>query len=564
MGRDRQGSLISVRPDVKVVDCTLRDGGLVNNFAFTDEFVKDLYLANIKAGVDYMEFGYKASKEIFSPDKFGKWKFCDEKNIRAIVGDNKTDLKIAVMADVGRTDYKKDILNKKDSVIDLIRVATYINTIPTAIEMIEDAKKKGYETSANIMAVSKVNDEDLDGALEMLGQSSVDVIYLVDSFGSFYPEQIERISDKYLNVAAKYKKKIGIHAHNNQQLAFANTIEALSRGASFLDATVNGMGRGAGNCYMELLLSFLRNPKYNKLAIMNFVEKHMLKLKEESPAWGFDIPYLRTCARQYHLSIPFSEVESLDLFPIARRHKTLFQLPNCKQKSVERFFHLGREDAYSGGELIEQYEAYLATDNETLYQNLLLHNEEDVSNLPLLHACLNAYEFSIPEALHAEMVSSPVGISLVLTLPQTIPVPVQLETSCGTLLLQNRLCTLSFPFYAGELRLFYPNYKDYYYLPEEDYAIHQKVAQFVDKSHRKKATASTCYTRHSGYFLPLPGAVTEPVFQMTPKKGPWYVLYAKELVAPDELSEKEYSRVRDALLSAADILLSDCNLTVKK
>ena len=206
------------------------------------------------------------------------------------------------MADVGRTDYKKDILNKKDSVIDLIRVATYINTIPTAIEMIEDAKKKGYETSANIMAVSKVNDEDLDGALEMLGQSSVDVIYLVDSFGSFYPEQIERISDKYLNVAAKYKKKIGIHAHNNQQLAFANTIEALSRGASYLDATVNGMGRGAGNCYMELLLSFLRNPKYNKLAIMNFVEKHMLKLKEESPAWGFDIPYLLTGTMNSHPS----------------------------------------------------------------------------------------------------------------------------------------------------------------------------------------------------------------------------------------------------------------------
>lgn len=279
---------------------------------------------------------------------------------------------------------------------------------------------------------------------------------------------------------------------------------------------------------------------------------------------GFDIPYLRTCARQYHLSIPFSDVESLDLFPIARRHKTLFQLPNCKQKSVERFFHLGREDAYSGGELIEQYEAYLATGNETLYQNLLLHNEEDVRNLPLLHACLNAYEISVPEALHTEMVSSPVGISLVLTLPQTIPVPVQLETSCGTLLLQDRLCTLSFPFYAGELRLFYPNYKDYYYLPEEDYAIHQKVAQFVDKSHRKKATAATCYTRHSGYFLPLPGAVTEPVFQMTPKKGPWYVLYAKELVSPDELSEKEYSRVRDALLAAADVLLSDCNLTVKK
>ncbi len=302
MGRDRQGTLVSYRPDIKVLDCTLRDGGLVNNFAFSDEFVRDLYLANIKAGVDYMEFGYKASKEIFDPDKFGKWKFCNEKDIRNIVGDNKTDMKISVMADVGRTDYKKDILNKKDSVIDLVRVATYINTIPAAIEMLEDAKKKGYETTVNIMAVSKVGEEDLETGLELLAQSSVDVIYLVDSFGAFCPEQIERLSDKYLNIAAKYNKKVGIHAHNNQQLAFANTIEALSMGVSYLDATVSGMGRGAGNCYMELLLSFLRNPKYNKLAVMSFVEKHMLKLKKEGVVWGYDIPYLLTGTLNSHPS----------------------------------------------------------------------------------------------------------------------------------------------------------------------------------------------------------------------------------------------------------------------
>lgn len=298
----RQGSLVSVRPDVRVVDCTMRDGGLVNNFAFTDEFVKDLYLANIKAGVDYMEFGYKASKEIFDPSKFGKWKFSDDKDIRSIVGDNKTDLKISVMADVGRTDFKKDIINRKDSPIDMVRVATYINTIPAAIEMLEDAKKKGYETTVNIMAVSKVNDDDLEQALELLGQSSVDVIYVVDSFGVFYPEQMERLCDKYLNVAEKYNKKIGIHAHNNQQLAFANTIEALSRGVSYLDATVSGMGRGAGNCFMESLLCFLKNPKYNKLAIMNFVEKHMLRLKEEGVVWGYDIPYLLTGVLNSHPS----------------------------------------------------------------------------------------------------------------------------------------------------------------------------------------------------------------------------------------------------------------------
>ena len=127
---ETKGTILSYRPDVRVVDATIRDGGLVNDFRFTDEFVKNLYKANIKAGVDYMEFGYKASSDIFPKADFGPWKFCDESDIRRIVGDNDSDMKIAVMADVGRTDFKRDIIDRNDSVIDLVRVATYINTIP--------------------------------------------------------------------------------------------------------------------------------------------------------------------------------------------------------------------------------------------------------------------------------------------------------------------------------------------------------------------------------------------------------------------------------------------------
>ena len=190
MDNKKNGTIVSFRPDIKVMDCTLRDGGLVNDFRFSDEFVKDLYNANIKAGVDYMEFGYKASKEVFNVEDFGPWKFCDEDSIRKIVGDNNSDMKISVMSDVGRTDYKKDIIDKKDSVIDMVRTACYIHQIPTAAEMIEDAKRKGYETTANIMAVSKVNDEDLQNGLEILAKTPVDVIYIVDSLGSFYPEQM--------------------------------------------------------------------------------------------------------------------------------------------------------------------------------------------------------------------------------------------------------------------------------------------------------------------------------------------------------------------------------------
>lgn len=301
MGKNN-GNLIAFRPDIKVVDCTLRDGGLVNNFGFSDEFVKELYRTNIKAGVDYMEFGYKASKDIFKKEDYGKWKFCEEEDIRAVVGNNDFDMKIAVMTDVGRTDYKNDILKKEDSVIDLIRTATYIHQIPTAIEMIQDAHEKGYETTVNIMAISKVREEELLKGLELLAESDVDIIYLVDSFGAFYPEQIRRLTDMYMNIAEKHGKKIGIHAHNNQQLAFANTIEALTNGASLLDATVSGMGRGAGNCFMESLLGFLRNPRYNLVPVMDFVQKYIKEEKEKGSVWGYDIPYLLTGILNSHPS----------------------------------------------------------------------------------------------------------------------------------------------------------------------------------------------------------------------------------------------------------------------
>lgn len=293
-------NLMAFRPGVKVVDATLRDGGLVNDFYFTDEFVKALYLANLRAGVDYMEFGYKASTEMFDVNKFGKWKFCRDEDIRAIVGENATDLKIAVMADVGRCDYKTDIINRKDSPIDLIRVATYLNTIPAAVDMIEDAHNKGYEVSCNIMAISNTQEGDLKAALNILGQSPVDVFYIVDSFGALYPEQIARLADMFMEMAAKYGKTVGIHAHDNQKLAFANTIEAVGDGVDWLDATYASMGRGAGNCAMELLLGFLRNPKYNVYPAYQFVDKYMNALKREGTVWGYDLQYLMTGLLNQH------------------------------------------------------------------------------------------------------------------------------------------------------------------------------------------------------------------------------------------------------------------------
>lgn len=308
----QKGNLMTYRPDIRIVDATIRDGGLINNFFFTDEFVRELYEANIKSGVDYMEFGYKASKDFFDKKDFGKWKFCDEEDIRSIVGDNQSDMKIAVMADVGRTDYEKDIIDKKDSVIDLIRVATYIHTIPAAIEMIEYCHAKGYETSVNLMAVSTANSKDVEQALELLGQSSVDVIYLVDSYGSLYPEQVRELTEMYVEIAEKYGKKVGMHAHNNQQMAFANTVEATAHGASYLDATMMGIGRGAGNCIVEGLLGFLKNPKYRVVYALKFAQTYMLDLKKQGLEWGYDIPYLLTGIFNHHPKMAIDKIKAGD------------------------------------------------------------------------------------------------------------------------------------------------------------------------------------------------------------------------------------------------------------
>ncbi|MBD3843678.1 MAG: aldolase catalytic domain-containing protein [Campylobacterales bacterium] len=289
---NKKGTMYTVREDIKVFDCTIRDGGLMNDFHFSDEFVKGVYETCVKAGIDYMEIGKNNSPTLQSPEEFGPWNFCKEEDIRRIVGENNTDLKIAVMSDIGRT-VKEELIPKKDSVVDMVRIATYIHQIPDAIELINDAHEKGYETTVNIMAISKSFDGELDEVLEQLSKTPVDVIYIADSFGSFYPEQINKLTEKYLNVAKENAKLVGIHAHNNMQLAFANTIEAMIYGTSFLDVTISGLGRGAGNCAMELLLGLLKNPKYDLMPVLKFVEDYIVPLEKELD-WGYSIPYMVT------------------------------------------------------------------------------------------------------------------------------------------------------------------------------------------------------------------------------------------------------------------------------
>jgi 4-hydroxy 2-oxovalerate aldolase len=289
----QSGGWVSYRPEIKILDCTIRDGGLMNNHRFADETVRAVYAACVGAGVDYMEVGYKASKDIFPVAEHGPWKYSDEEDIRRIVGDNDTSLKLSVMADAEKTDYEKDILPADQSVLDLIRVATYIHQVPTALEMIQDAHEKGYEVGCNIMALSTVPEPELEEALALLVQSPIKALYIVDSFGNLYSEQVSYYQDLYTRFAEPKGITIGMHAHNNLQLAYSNTIQAIINGANMLDATMAGLGRGAGNCYLELLIGFLHNPKYHLRPVLECVHEHIEPMRDEL-AWGYDLPYMVT------------------------------------------------------------------------------------------------------------------------------------------------------------------------------------------------------------------------------------------------------------------------------
>ncbi|RMH31201.1 MAG: nucleoid-structuring protein H-NS [Candidatus Hydrogenedentota bacterium] len=282
---------ITYRPEIKVLDCTIRDGGLMNNHQFDDSLVKAVYETCVEAGIDYMEIGYKASKRIFARDQYGDWKYCDEDDVRRIVGENATPLKLAAMADAGKTDYKTDILPKEKSVFDMIRVACYVHQLPEAVDMIQDAHDKGYETTCNIMAISVVKESEIDQALEVLANTPVSTVVVVDSYGALVPYQIRLLVERYKRLLAGTGKEVGIHAHNNQQLAFANTIEAIIEGANRPDATMAGLGRGAGNCPMELLLGFLRNPKFKIRPVWKLLQDHFVTLREKME-WGPLPPYM--------------------------------------------------------------------------------------------------------------------------------------------------------------------------------------------------------------------------------------------------------------------------------
>ena len=273
---------------VKVLDCTIRDGGLINNHYFSDDFVRAVYQALSQSSIEYAEIGYRSSRELFPPEEYGDWKYSDDDKVKQIIDGIESNIKLSIMVDAHRVK-EQEFAPVDKSPIDMVRTATYVKDIDKAIKMIKKFHDLGYETAANIMMLSKETEPDIVKALRKLEQSPVDIVYAVDSFGALYCEQVTyliKLFKKHLP-----GKEIGIHCHNSLQLAFANTIEGIIHGANYADGSLYGMGRGSGNCCLELLIGFLENPKHNLTPILKVIQDYIIPMRKDIE-WGYIIPYM--------------------------------------------------------------------------------------------------------------------------------------------------------------------------------------------------------------------------------------------------------------------------------
>lgn len=239
----------------------------------------------------------------------------------------------------------------------------------------------------------------------------------------------------------------------------------------------------------------------------------------------FDVPYIRERCRFHGLPDLPGNLIQLDLLKRIRPWRHLLGLSGCRQKDLERYLGLYREDKYDGGELIQIYYSFEQLHSDDLYDFLILHNGDDMDGMMELCRLLTVSLFfegnfelsSLEAARYQDDLPGELILSCLPTenigLPRTISV---LFSGCA-LRAEGRQLTLRLPLYHGTLKYFYPNYRDYYYLPEEDCAIHKSVGEFVDKEHRIKATAATCYTKKTGLFLSQPSVIYTPALYETYK-----------------------------------------------
>jgi len=278
-----------VRDKLKILDCTLRDGGYINDWRFNKKTAREVYRSLSKSGVDVVEIGFRGSEKYFNKNKYGLWRFSKDDVIREVTNGIK-GAKLAVMGDFGKIGID-DFLEAELTPVDIVRLAVHKNNLKPCVLLLEKIKKKGYQTSLNAMGYASYTLQERKDLASLVNESNLDFLYVADSYGSMLPDQVALLFEPMLEISTA---KLGFHPHNNLQMAFANTLEAIKCGVHIIDCTLHGIGRAAGNLPTEVLILYLelsKRGKYNVIPVLNCVDTYFSPLRKEAD-WGYQLPYM--------------------------------------------------------------------------------------------------------------------------------------------------------------------------------------------------------------------------------------------------------------------------------
>lgn len=278
---------------VKILDCTLRDGGYYTNWDFAPDLVDNYFSAMNKLPIDFIEIGLR---NIDQEAYFGEFYFTPLSTLGKIK--KITDKPIAVLINERDLDLEriKDLLDPCVGKINLVRLAVDPKNIKSAKSKAKVIQKMGFSVAFNVMYLSQwIKDEKFLKNLNGINEF-VDYLYLVDSFGAVFPNDIRKVIRRIKEIT---NVKLGFHSHNNLELALANTLVAIEEGVYVVDSTISGMGRGAGNLKTELLLAVISKEKFVDFNEITNVLKEFnnLKLKHK---WGTNLPYMIAGAQSIH------------------------------------------------------------------------------------------------------------------------------------------------------------------------------------------------------------------------------------------------------------------------
>lgn len=307
---------------LKLLDCTLRDGGYYTNWDFDKSTVRDYCSAMESLPIDYVEIGYRS---VPLKGYLGEYFYCPEylmKELKLMMPNKKLvvilDEKNTKIEDLDR------LLDPCKPYISMVRIAIAPEKIEEAILIAKKIKEKGFEVSFNVMYMSSWLENKVFLEKINLVNNLVDYFYMVDSFGGIFPADVKLISDI---VKTRTNVKLGFHGHDNLEMGLINNITALDCGCSIIDSTITGMGRGAGNLKTELLMTYLASKKgYSiKFDVLSSVVSDFEKLREYYQ-WGTNLPYMISGA----YSLPQKDVMSW----ISKRRYSISGIVNALQEQV--------------------------------------------------------------------------------------------------------------------------------------------------------------------------------------------------------------------------------------